>query len=263
MSDIDMTLRRSGAQPRYELWADYYVVSVKQNTKEWMKEREGSCGGSDIGSYVGFGNTCGNTRRKIVEVRKMCSHDKDPDVEVVQLQNDAMAHGHTFEPLCLHFFKRYMPMKLEDAIMVKPFSTNPRFPKMFCRFHASLDAYVDGHSVVEAKCPTSVRSYWFLRNRIPESYMAQVHLQMAVTGYKHAYIVVCYFEKGDTAARLGFVTHVEWCQSFWDWIYPKACDMISVLDDISNGNDVCDVEDWPEEWDMFPMVQSKVVFEKK
>jgi len=262
----------------------YIVVDVQPNDDAWITIRahsadcdgncggtcDGSCGGSDIGGYVGFTNNFKDGKRtdvlgKHIVPLESGGGDDDDGAILVRLQ-----HGQKREPYCLTWAATHLGV-ITPSRMLRPSPENPNFqPGDSNRFHVTTDGEIMGSAVVEAKSPTSERSYNYLRRHISENYLAQVHAQMAVLGYPTAYLVVCWFgDDLETEPTKAVLYEIPWCQEFWNWIYPKACDMLSHIRNArrarQNGEEyvIPDDFDWPWGDDMYPKVPYKIVKEKK
>lgn len=168
---------------------------MKQNTKQWYAARVGKLTASRAGAALGI-----NPWQKPDDlIRAMVReyHGAEPEFE----GNIATRWGNNHEPLAVLDFMSEHNVTVEDA----GFYVHPEHEWL----GASPDGFVGDDSLIEVKCPFSLRNGGeFKTLQEQPHYYAQVQVQMAVTNRRQ-----CYFSQW---APHGTKTEVvEFSESWW------------------------------------------------
>lgn len=152
--------------------------SFKQNTKQWYAWRDQGLGASDAPSVMGLSPWTTAFELWAVKAKLM------PKPEANAFAVAAMQRGRDMEPDMIRWYEQKTGKTVTRDVNVE----HPTHP--FLR--ASLDGWVgDEQTVVEGKCPGKTGLEEAKSMRVPKAYLAQVYMQLAVTG----------------ASKLDFVTY--------------------------------------------------------
>lgn len=92
---------------------------------------------------------------------------------------------------------------------------------------------------LECKCPVSERSFQsYYEDRIDFSYLAQVHLQMAVRQRERIHFMVTLYEpkpRNTYLLKKAVLYEIEFSQAFWDFIYERARDLAELMLLVASG----------------------------
>lgn len=199
-------------------------IRVVQNTDAWKEARKGplriSIGGSGIGAAAGL-----NQHMSRSEYFSLQLHDTQVE------QTEAMKHGHRFEALNAQLYVEWTGNKVSECgVHVPDPANNPLFQEgddlYFC---ASLDR-VGKEVDLECKCPVSLNSFnQYYCDRIDYSYLAQVHLQMAIRRRKRIHFMVTLYDKDSGQLVKALLYEIDFSLDFWNFIYRRAREVAEAL----------------------------------
>lgn len=192
-------------------------VKVKQNTEQWLAARKGqlrvAIGGSGIGAAAGLNQ----------HMSRSAYYQSQINQEKVE-ENEAMRHGHLFEQKNADLYARWTNNRVRECGVHFPDpSVNSLFQEMDDRyFCVSLDRA--GEVVdLECKCPFSENSFrQYYEERIDFSYLAQVHLQMAVRGRERIHFMVTLYDPRTSRLKKAVLYEIYFSREFWRFIYERA-----------------------------------------
>ncbi|MDV3198394.1 MAG: YqaJ viral recombinase family protein [Vigna little leaf phytoplasma] len=134
--------------------------NLEQNSKDWHEHRKNYINASEVAAIMGLNPF--ESKKKIFK-RKLFEEKVE--------ENGAMRHGRRLEPEARKFFNETNKIQFKPMVFVKNFIS------------ASLDGwYENNRSVLEIKCPitcnTQTWNNFFLHDKIPMFYYAQVQAQL-------------------------------------------------------------------------------------
>lgn len=144
------------------------IIDIKQNTKSWTEWRGHGLGASD--APVVMGKSPWTTPFQLWAYKTGAM--PRPDFNVFQL--NAMKRGHDLEPEARRRAEKLFGLKFEPTCF-----EHEEHP--FLR--VSLDGYnAEGNVNLEIKCPGKVDHAKAVAGEVPDKYMPQIQMQMAVSG---------------------------------------------------------------------------------
>ena len=152
---------------------------TKQSTagmsrEDWLQERRGSLGGSDMGAILGL-NRWRSPYTVWADKRGLLPDQED---------NEAMRTGRDLEPYVLQRFREASGLKTRR---VNAILRNSDFPHL----HANVDSMIVGQNAgVEAKTASALNTRLFRGAEFPASYYAQCVTYLAVTEAQRWYLAV-------------------------------------------------------------------------
>lgn len=151
------------------------MIVTPESEAAWLAERKNSVGSSDSPAILGvspFATPIDVWQRKI-------------GLAPEQDENESMRWGKLLEPLILSEYTRTTGHAVAET---QRFVRHPEYPWMT----ATLDGLTTDGRIVEVKTTSAWAREWGDEDtdQIPESYLVQVHHQMACTGFGEADIAV-------------------------------------------------------------------------
>ncbi len=170
----------------------------EMSREEWLKERRGSIGGSDVGALLGL-----NRYRSpyTVWAEKIGLLPEQPD-------NEAMRQGRDLED---YVAKRFMERSEKQVVRYNYLLRNAECPHL----HANIDRRILGErSGLECKTASALNMKAYKGGQFPESYYAQCVSYLAVTGWERWYLAALVLNKAffiyQLTTRADDITP-EWC----------------------------------------------------
>lgn len=147
-------------------------LNLEQNSVDWHEHRKNYINASEIAAIMGlnpFESKKQLFKRKLFE-------------EKIE-ENGAMRHGRRLEPEARNFFNEINKINFKPMVFVKNFIS------------ASLDGWDENTcSLLEIKCPISCNTQswrnFFLHDKIPMFYYAQIQAQFYCSEAKKAFFLV-------------------------------------------------------------------------
>ncbi|MCG3566538.1 MAG: YqaJ viral recombinase family protein [Candidatus Phytoplasma australasiaticum] len=150
------------------------LIDIQQDSISWHEHRNNYINASEVAAIMGL-NPFESV--KLLFKRKLFQEK----IEV----NEAMRRGRRLEPEARFFFNSVRQMNFVPAVFVKQFMS------------ASLDGWnSESRSILEIKCPISCdTASWkefFLNDKIPKFYYAQIQAQLYCSNADKAFFLVYY-----------------------------------------------------------------------
>ena len=199
----------------------YYLLDVKQGSKDWLMMRKGRITMSNLGKIVGHAPYCNTSQPDLGKIFKgELKEQHSPEaLERMNLGND-------YEGPVRDYFAKKLGVEIKET----GFAIWKKDP----RFGASLDGVIDDDTGIEIKCPRKMYRpiLEFLEKKkrggaddteishIWKSQYDQVIGNGVITGRKWMYFCVYSIED-----KKMFYQKVKVDYDYWfDFLYPKACE---------------------------------------
>lgn len=148
---------------------EFEILSVNQNTPEWLDLRRNHIGASDAPIILGE-----SPFKSPIQL-----WEEKLGIRSQTFQSASMKRGHDLEPLARHSFQRSTGISVEPLVI-----KSKKYPWMI----ASLDGISqDFQHIVEIKCPGKTDHQTAVDGFIPKKYQAQLQHQMICAGVEKAY----------------------------------------------------------------------------
>jgi putative phage-type endonuclease len=149
------------------------VVSLEQNSPEWVVWRKGGIGASDAAAVVGLSPW--TTRSQLLREKR------SPLTGTGDYENGAMRRGKKLEPHARRMYEELLGWPSPPACVLDG-------EREYMR--ASLDGWSPEVGIpLEIKCPNRDDHRLALRGKVPLKYVAQVHHQLWITQAKELHYV--------------------------------------------------------------------------
>ncbi|MDO8168031.1 lambda-exonuclease family protein [Candidatus Phytoplasma melaleucae] len=147
-------------------------LNLKQNSEAWHKHRSNYINASEVAAIMGLNPF---ESRKLLFKRKLFQEKIEDNI--------AMRHGRKLEPEARNFFNEVYKVNFIPIVFTKYFMS------------ASLDGWHrESKSVLEIKCPISCNtnswSNFFINDKVPVFYYAQVQAQLYCSDSEKAFFLV-------------------------------------------------------------------------
>lgn len=244
---------------------NFTLIETIPGSEDWLGKRKGEVGlaiGSSImGAAAGISQY--KSRNQVVRELMYGSDFRG---------NAATEHGQRFEGLCASRWAELNQTPTFEVGICRPTPNNTLFNQFgkvgYPYFGVSVDRWAcksceifssnenirehvqcHGFRVIECKCPYSMNSFRSSYDRkIKDEHLAQLHLQMAVLGIREIEYMVLQVSKDEKIREERSAT-VHFSDEFWNWIYPKALEVILVAIDAlwseEEPEELEDVEEMP------------------
>lgn len=147
--------------------------------EEWLKERRGSIGGSDVGALLGL-NRYRSPYTVWAEKTGLLPEQQD---------NEAMRQGRDLED---YVAKRFMERSEKQVVRYNYLLRSAECPHL----HANIDRRILGErSGLECKTASALNMKAYKGGQFPESYYAQCVSYLAVTGWERWYLAALVLNK--------------------------------------------------------------------
>jgi len=216
-------------------------LNVKQNTDEWQNARKGflgvQIGGSGIGAAAGVNLHC---KRSTYFSNHLWGEPEEKDKKEKERKEAAFRHGHLCEPYNATLYTEWTGNQVRECgIHIPVPAHNPYFQEKDDLYFAVSCDRIGPQIDLECKCPVSARSFkQYYEDRIDLSYLAQVHLQMAVRQRDCIHFMVTLYEQKPNNTyllRKAILYEIEFSQDFWQFIYRRARDLAELMWLVSSG----------------------------
>ena len=199
----------------------YYLVDVKQGSRDWLYMRKGRITMSNLGKIVGHAPYCTLSEEELGKVFK--GEMKEDFSEEAKKR---MNLGNLYEDPVRKYLEKKINMKIKET----GFAIWKKDP----RFGASLDGVINDEIGVEIKCPKKmyrpIKEFMEKKSRgeakesdishIWKSQYDQVIGNGVITGRK--WMIFCVFSIEE---KTMFYQKVKVDYDYWDnFLYPKACE---------------------------------------
>lgn len=165
------------------------TVSYESGTREWLEQRQGGIGGSDVGSILKVDPVYGDSDYRAVMASKV-KEISDEEVAEQALNNEefsgAQGRGNAWEPLIAQRFAEENPNY--KLIHSKASWVNKENEWQYANFDGILEDRETGEKGILEIKTASDASHW--DHGVPLGYRAQVLHYLNATGFKYAHVAV-------------------------------------------------------------------------
>jgi putative phage-type endonuclease len=150
------------------------LVNIKQGTKDWREWRGKGLGASDMPALMGDSPWTSPFELWLQKTGLWVREEPNA------FQLAAMKRGNDLEPVVREMFEKKLGKKF-------PAVAGMHDEYDFIR--ASFDGLSEDNEVLEIKCPNKVDHEKAVKGKVPTKYIAQVQLQLLISGARNAYYV--------------------------------------------------------------------------